>query len=78
MDSLQFAQLIGDAGDAGAEALVFAIGGPFGHGEAMRKRADVVLRLSSLVLNHQVARLLLMEQLYRGWTILKGEGYHHV
>jgi len=58
-------------------ALVFALGGPYGHGAAVRARADDTIRLSACVLNHQLARLLLVEQLYRGWTILKGEPYHH-
>jgi 23S rRNA (pseudouridine1915-N3)-methyltransferase len=43
----------------------------------VRARADDSIRLSRLVLNHQVARLVLAEQLYRAWTILKGEPYHH-
>ena len=72
------AELIAAAGDDGVPALVFAIGGPHGHGPALRERADVVMRLSACVLNHQVARLVLAEQIYRAWTILKGEPYHHV
>jgi 23S rRNA (pseudouridine1915-N3)-methyltransferase len=71
------AALLAAAGDAAPSALVFAIGGPFGHGPAVRARADDAIRVSSLVLNHQVARLVLAEQLYRAWTILKGEPYHH-
>ena len=55
----------------------FAVGGPFGHGAAVRERADRTIRLSSMVMNHQVARLVLLEQIYRAWTILKGEPYHH-
>ena len=43
----------------------------------MRERADRAIRLSSMVMNHQVARLVLLEQIYRAWTILKGEPYHH-
>jgi 23S rRNA (pseudouridine1915-N3)-methyltransferase len=58
-------------------ALVFAIGGPYGHGEALRRRAWRTVRLSSLVLNHQVARVVLVEQLYRAFTVLAGEPYHH-
>ncbi len=71
------AALLEAAGEANPSALVFAIGGPFGHGAAVRARADDSIRLSRLVLNHQVARLVLAEQLYRAWTILKGEPYHH-
>ena len=61
---------------AGA-ALVFLIGGPHGHAPPVRARAAASLRLSGCVLNHTVARVVLLEQLYRGWTILRGEPYHH-
>lgn len=61
----------------GVQQLAFAIGGPYGHHESLRQRSHETLRLSSLVLNHQVARVLLLEQLYRGWTILRNEPYHH-
>ncbi|KAK9832538.1 hypothetical protein WJX81_007263 [Elliptochloris bilobata] len=71
------AQLIAKAGDSGAAGLAFCIGGPHGHSEAVRERADVTVRLSACVLNHEVARIVLLEQLYRGWTILRGEPYHH-
>ena len=71
------AALLATAGEDNVGALVFAIGGPYGHGQAVRHRGDVVLKLSALVLNHQVAKVLVAEQLYRAWTILKGEPYHH-
>ena len=77
LDSLQLAELLRLAGEEGVASLVFAIGGPHGHGPAARERADDCLKLSSMVFNHQVARLVLAEQLYRAWTILKGEPYHH-
>ncbi|XP_065849156.1 putative RNA methyltransferase At5g10620 isoform X2 [Euphorbia lathyris] len=63
--------------DWGASRLSFCIGGPYGHGQRIRKRANVSIRLSSMVLNHQIALLVLIEQLYRSWTILKGQNYHH-
>ncbi|KAJ6743743.1 METHYLTRANSFERASE [Salix viminalis] len=75
--SEQMAELIGDAGNTGASRLSFCIGGPYGHGQQIRKRANVSIRLSSMVLNHQIALLVLVEQLYRSWTILKGQNYHH-
>uniref|UniRef100_A0A0E0H5P7 Plastid lipid-associated protein/fibrillin conserved domain-containing protein n=1 Tax=Oryza nivara TaxID=4536 RepID=A0A0E0H5P7_ORYNI len=46
-------------------------------GNTVRERADATIRLSSMVLNHQVALIVLMEQLYRAWTIIKGQKYHH-
>ncbi|CAL5025559.1 unnamed protein product [Urochloa decumbens] len=63
--------------DFGSSRLTFCIGGPYGLGVQVRKRADATIRLSSLVLNHQVALVVLMEQLYRAWTIIKGQKYHH-
>lgn len=45
--------------------MVFCIGGPYGHGRQLRERADVSIRLSSLVLNHEIALVVLAEQLYR-------------
>ncbi|CAO2036418.1 unnamed protein product [Urochloa humidicola] len=75
--SEQISDLIGDAGNTGSPRLTFCIGGPYGLGVQVRKRADVTIRLSSLVLNHQVALVVLMEQLYRAWTIIKGQKYHH-
>jgi 23S rRNA (pseudouridine1915-N3)-methyltransferase len=57
--------------------LQFLVGGPFGHGAGIRERANVTLSFSDCVLNHQVAMVVLMEQIYRAWTILRGEPYHH-
>ena len=59
-------------------ALVFAIGGPSGHLPALREEAWQTVRLSAMVLNHAVARVVLYEQIYRACTIRAGEPYHHV
>ncbi|XXG71017.1 hypothetical protein AAC387_Pa07g0366 [Persea americana] len=75
--SEQMAELVGDAGKTGSSAIAFCIGGPYGHGRQLGERADVTIRLSSMVLNHQIALIVLLEQLYRAWTILKGQKYHH-
>lgn len=77
LDSHGFAKLIDDAAKAGTKRLVFAIGGPYGHGPAVRDRAWKTLKLSSLVLNHSLARVVLSEQLYRASTLLWGGQYHH-
>lgn len=53
------------AGDDGVGALTFCIGGPFGHSPEVVKQAHSSVRLSDMVLNHQVAYLVLLEQLYR-------------
>ncbi len=53
------------------------IGGPYGLSDALREQADLVLSLSAMTLTHQMARLLLLEQLYRCCTIIRNEPYHH-
>ncbi|KAF8389446.1 hypothetical protein HHK36_026141 [Tetracentron sinense] len=63
--SEQMADLVGDAGNTGSSRLSFCIGGPYGHGRQLRERANVTIRLSSMVLNHQIALVVLLEQLYR-------------
>ncbi|GLU08489.1 hypothetical protein SLE2022_253990 [Rubroshorea leprosula] len=75
--SERFAELVGDAGSKGASRLLFCIGGPCGHRRQIQERANISVKLSSMVLNHQIALLVLVEQLYRSWTILKGQKYHH-
>jgi 23S rRNA (pseudouridine1915-N3)-methyltransferase len=57
--------------------IVFAIGGPWGFSDEVYTRADYKLSLSKLTFPHQLVRLLFLEQLYRVFTILKGEPYHH-
>ncbi|XVF35760.1 hypothetical protein REPUB_Repub18cG0173800 [Reevesia pubescens] len=63
--SEQMAELLGDAGNSGASRLSFCIGGPYGHGQQIRERANISIKLSSMVLNHQIALVVLVEQLYR-------------
>lgn len=75
--SEKMAELICDAGNTRSPSLLFCIGGPYGHGKRLRQRANVSIKLSSLVLNHQIALVVLMEQIYRAWTILRGQKYHH-
>ncbi len=77
LDTPGFARLLDAARQEGVGALTWVLGGPLGLDEAVRHRADRVVRLSSLVLNHQVARIVLLEQVYRAWTLLLGEPYHH-
>jgi 23S rRNA (pseudouridine1915-N3)-methyltransferase len=63
--------------NSGVRHLVFAIGGPFGFSEAVYNRADGQIGLSKMTFSHQMVRLFFTEQLYRGFTILRGEKYHH-
>lgn len=57
--------------------LVFVIGGPFGFSNEVYARAQEKLSLSSMTFSHQMIRLFFVEQLYRAYTIIKGEKYHH-
>lgn len=57
--------------------LVFVIGGAYGVTEELKSRADFIWSLSNLVFPHQLVRLILVEQLYRGFTIINNEKYHH-
>ena len=57
--------------------LLFVIGGPYGFSGEVYERADASLSLSKLTFSHQLVRVIFMEQLYRAFTILKGEPYHH-
>ncbi len=58
--------------------LVFLIGSSFGFDPAVYQQADALLGLSLMTLPHQLARLFMLEQLYRACTIQKGESYHHI
>ena len=57
--------------------IVFIIGGPWGFSKEVYKRADFKMSLSKMTFPHQLVRLLFLEQLYRVFTIIKGEPYHH-
>jgi 23S rRNA (pseudouridine1915-N3)-methyltransferase len=70
-----FATLIDPGRVSGSR--VFAIGGAYGHSKEVRDQAWKVVRLSSMVLNHEVARVVLFEQLYRSASLLAGSPYHH-
>ncbi len=62
---------------SGIKRLVFVVGGPYGFSEAVYNRADGKISMSRLTFPHELARMILVEQLYRAFTILKGEPYHH-
>lgn len=75
--SPELAQLLEVRQQQTARRVVFVIGGAYGVDDGLRKRADIVWSLSRLVFPHQLVRLILSEQLYRAFTITKGEPYHH-
>lgn len=75
LTSAQFATLLSDARDR-AQDLAFVIGGAFGLPDAVRERANRTIQMAPWTLPHELARLVLAEQLYRAGTIARGEPYH--
>lgn len=75
--SVGFSEYIQKRLNSGMKQLIFVIGGPYGFSEAVYTRADSKLALSKLTFSHQMVRLFFTEQLYRAFTILKNEPYHH-
>jgi 23S rRNA (pseudouridine1915-N3)-methyltransferase len=63
--------------NAGIKTLVFVIGGPYGFSDAVYAKANGKISLSQMTFSHQMVRLFFIEQVYRGFTILKNEPYHH-
>ena len=63
--------------NAGIKTLVFVIGGPYGFSDAVYAKASGKISLSQMTFSHQMVRLFFIEQVYRGFTILKNEPYHH-
>ncbi|MFO8172943.1 MAG: 23S rRNA (pseudouridine(1915)-N(3))-methyltransferase RlmH [Gemmatimonadota bacterium] len=76
MTSRELARHLEEKAVRSVPVVSFVIGGAFGLGEGILRRADLSMTLSSLTLPHEVARLLLAEQLYRAGTILRNEPYH--
>jgi 23S rRNA (pseudouridine1915-N3)-methyltransferase len=62
---------------SGKAKLIFIIGGPFGSDVSLQQRADMLLSFSKMTFTHQMIRLILTEQVYRAFTILNNEKYHH-
>ncbi len=76
MTSPQFAAEIARHRDAGVQDFILLIGGPDGHGEAVKARADLQLAFGKLTWPHRLMRILLAEQIYRALTILINHPYH--
>jgi 23S rRNA (pseudouridine1915-N3)-methyltransferase len=76
MDSLGFSRFLEDRRQAGRD-VCFVIGGPFGHRGQSPREPDHRLSLGPMTLPHQLARVVLLEQLFRAHKILAGEPYHH-
>ena len=76
LTSEELATLLREHQDRGTQELIFAIGPADGWGDLARKRANSILSLGKMTLPHELARVVLLEQLYRGFTILAGHPYH--
>jgi 23S rRNA (pseudouridine1915-N3)-methyltransferase len=75
--SVGFSDYLQKKMNAGIKTLVFVIGGPYGFSDELYKKAQGKISLSAMTFSHQMVRLFVIEQLYRGFTILKNEPYHH-
>lgn len=77
MTSPQFAANISQMRDSGIGEAAYVIGGAYGFSDSFRKEADQIISLSPMTFTHQMVRIFLLEQIYRGFTIINGEPYHH-
>ncbi len=77
IDSEGLAKLLDARLNASTHRISFIIGGAYGVNESVRARSNSTIALSKLTFPHQLVRLILAEQVYRAFTILKGEKYHH-
>lgn len=75
--SVEFAEWLQKRMNSGVKRLVLVIGGPYGFSEEVYARADAKLSLSRMTFSHQIVRAIFAEQIYRAFTILNNEPYHH-
>jgi 23S rRNA (pseudouridine1915-N3)-methyltransferase len=75
--SVDFSNYLQKRMNAGSKTLVFVIGGPYGFSETVYAKAQGKISLSKMTFSHQMVRLFVVEQIYRAFTILRNEPYHH-
>lgn len=75
--SMEFAKTLQDKISYTGKDIVFVIGGAYGFAEAVHQRSNSKISLSRMTFSHQMVRAIFVEQLYRAFTIMKGEPYHH-
>jgi 23S rRNA (pseudouridine1915-N3)-methyltransferase len=75
--SIEFSGYLQKKMNTGIKQLVLVIGGPYGFSEAIYQKSKEKISLSKMTFSHQMIRLFMVEQIYRGFTILKNEPYHH-
>jgi len=76
-DSVEFSNFLQEQMNRGGKQLVFIVGGAYGFDMAVHQRAQGKISLSKMTFSHQMVRLFFVEQLYRGFSILRNEPYHH-
>lgn len=76
LDSVELSQKIEQLGILGNSQIVFVIGGSLGLADSVLSRADYLLSFSKMTFPHQLMRVILLEQIYRGYRIMSGEPYH--
>lgn len=76
-NSVQFSSFLQKKMNSGIKQLVFVVGGPYGFSDAIYERAQAKIALSAMTFSHQMVRLIFVEQLYRAFSILNNEPYHH-
>lgn len=76
-DSVSFSDYLQKHMNSGIKQLVFVIGGPYGFSKDVYNKSNGKVSLSKMTFSHQMIRLFFIEQLYRGFTILRNEPYHH-
>ena len=77
LSSIELSEFLNKKMVSSANEIVFVVGGAFGFSESVYKRASTKLSLSKMTFSHQMVRMVFKEQIYRAFTILKGEKYHH-
>ena len=75
--SVEYANYLQKKMNSGIKKLVFVVGGPYGFSNTVYQKAQGKISLSKMTFSHQMIRLFIVEQIYRGFTILKNEPYHH-
>ena len=75
--SMDFSDYLQKKMNSGLKTLIFVIGGPYGFSDRVYQRANGNISLSKMTFSHQMVRVFFVEQLYRAFTILKNEPYHH-
>lgn len=76
--SVSFSQWIEHKLNTSNKRLIFVVGGPYGFSNDVYEKAKIKISLSEMTFSHQMIRLIFVEQLYRAFTIIKGEPYHHI